>query len=353
MGDTDLKASPEFLNYLYVLDRVQRMMASHSPNFVDIHTPSSLWRRGFALSDYMVDASPLIIRKLRHHCYHFNDVHRSDYRPNQEVARQGYVKKLRMLQAVDRSGVLVPESPILGGFGHEIDGELYNQDTLRYYESLIALDLGGILSKFRGKESRSQLVWEIGGGWGGFAYQFKSLFPHVTYLIMDFPQAFLFSAVYLKTAFPEARVLMAGDVSDEDLLESWEEYDFIFVPTTFLDQMNWDQIDLTMNMVSFQEMTTEQVDAYVRKAKTLGCPVIYSFNQDRYPGNDQLTSVGSILSGYYDVSETKVLDIQWHVMPFYEGKLAVASEFIRRIVEGITDTRRHDGEREYRHLVGT
>ena len=159
MGETDLKSSTEFQNYTYVLDRVRRMMASHSPNSIDIHTPSALWRRGFALSDYMMDASPLIIRKLRHHCYHFNDVHRSDYRPNQEVARQGYVKKLRMLQAVNQSGVLVPESSILGGFGHEIDGELYSQDTLRYYESLIALDRAGVLSTFRGKEPQPQLAW--------------------------------------------------------------------------------------------------------------------------------------------------------------------------------------------------
>ena len=350
MGEIDLKYSPEYLNYRHVLDRVRRMMASHSPNSVDIHNPSSLWREQFANFDYMVDASPLIIRKLRHHCYHFNGIHVVEYRTNLHSARQAYRKKLRMLQAVDRSGVLVSESLVLGGFGHEIDGELYNSETLRFYESLIALDRAGILSKFRGKGSRPRLVWEIGGGWGGFAYQFKSLFPHVTWLIMDFPEALLFSAVYLKTTFPKARVLISGDIPDKDILEQWEEYDFIFVPTTFLDQMNCERIDLTINLASFQEMTTEQVDAYVRKAKTLGTPCIYSFNQDKAPLNDELTSVRSILSRYYDISETKVLGVPWEVLPS-EGKLKSVTQFIERIIQVII-TPRQENAREYRHLVG-
>ena len=51
-----------------------------------------------------------------------------------------------------------------------------------------------------------KLVWEIGAGWGGFAYQFKTLFPDVTYVIVDLPELFLFSATYLMTLFPEAKV---------------------------------------------------------------------------------------------------------------------------------------------------
>ena len=47
---------------------------------------------------------------------------------------------------------------------------------------------------------------EIGAGWGGFAYQFKTLFPKTTYVVVDFPELFLFSASYLVTVFPEAKV---------------------------------------------------------------------------------------------------------------------------------------------------
>ena len=74
------------------------------------------------------------------------------------------------LEALRRAGgrreLLVPESAELGGFGHEIDGALYNIDTLKYFEVLIALERGAAARRAAARRA-GKIVWEIGAGWGG------------------------------------------------------------------------------------------------------------------------------------------------------------------------------------------
>ena len=44
---------------------------------------------------------------------------------------------------------------MLGGFGHEIGGELFNVDTLKFFEVLIAMERGAVLAEFAGDARRS------------------------------------------------------------------------------------------------------------------------------------------------------------------------------------------------------
>ncbi|MFQ5915451.1 MAG: putative sugar O-methyltransferase, partial [Nitrospinota bacterium] len=301
------KDSPEYQAYLWARERVLKMkeMESSRPGGAD--SPSDYWREELANLDYMLDATPAIIRKLRHHCFHISGTRVYDYRSNQDAKQRNFKARLQELVGIAGKQLLVPESPILGGFGFQIDGNLYNIDTLKFFEVLIGMDLAGALDAFRGNQER-RLVWEIGVGWGGFAYQFKTLFPNVTYLMVDFPELFLFSAVYLKAAFPQSRMSFYGEDADSELFADWQKHDFIFTPSTSLDALRPDRLDLTINMVSFQEMTTEQVRAYVKRASDLKCPALYSMNRDRSPYNKQLTNVRSVLSEYYDIRELDVLD---------------------------------------------
>ena len=61
---------------------------------------------------------------------------------------------MRALQALAPPDLLVPEWRPLGGFGFEIDGELFNIDTLKFFEVLIALDNSSVLQEFRGTADR-------------------------------------------------------------------------------------------------------------------------------------------------------------------------------------------------------
>ena len=316
------RASGAYQNYLQVRERVLEMLeealelAARSSNF---------WEEELAGLDYMLDASPLIIRRLREHCTDITGLRAFDYRshhsdtPHRFAASQSrlwrtvdrFARKLSALQQLDKDSLLVEESQALGGFGHVIDGRLVNIDTLKFYECLIALSNGEAIEPFRSSSGARKVVLEIGAGWGGFAYQFKTLFPNVTYVIVDLPLMLLFSGVYLKTLFPSASVYVYGDGPLLHHERKLEQYDFVFLPHYSIDDLKLDRLDLTINMCSFMEMTSEQVDSYAGKTLELGCQTLYSMNRDRSRFNDQLTGVSSILGRYYDVAELAVLGVPY------------------------------------------
>ena len=277
------------------------------------HAPSDYWSAELSRLDYMLDASPLVIAQLRHHTHNLTGLLPQHYRSSLDSQRQQFAEKLVELRALDHADLWLPEAPLLGGFGFDIDGELVNIDTLKFYEVLIALQSGAVLAEFRDSAER-RLVWEIGAGWGGFAYQFKTLCPNVTYVITDFPELFLFSATYLLAAFPEARVRFYGEVPPDEMFADWQGLDFVFLPDTFHAAVRPERVDLTINMVSFQEMTTQQVQAYVRRAHELDCPYLYSLNRDRSHHNRELSNVRSIIGECYWPHEVKMLPVSYPKM---------------------------------------
>lgn len=347
-----LRESPEYVAYRRVLTRVfeLRDLEADGP----AGRPSEYWREELANFDYMLDASPLIIRKLRHHTFHVTGLRLYDYRTHKDEAKRRFAAKLDALVAAAGSrDLLVPESPILGGFGYEIDARLYNVDTLKYFEALIALDRGGALAGLRASGER-RLVWEIGAGWGGFAYQMRTLFPRTTYVIVDFPELFLFSAVYLMTAFPDATVRIYGDVPEAELFRGWEGLDFVFLPASRLGALRPPRLDLTVNLVSFQEMTTEQVRAYVRKAHELASPWLYSLNRDRSLYNRELTSVRSVIGELYEPEEVRVLDVSYNELelPRRGGTSLVGlRRLLRRAAGAAAAPARKKEDLGYRHVV--
>lgn len=162
-----------------------------------------------------------------------------------------------MLRKRDADNLFVAESRLVGGV--EIDGQLCNADTLRYYEALITLHRAAIIQGFR-PTAEGKVVWEIGAGEGGFAHQFKTLCPNVTYFVGDDPELLL-------------------------------------VP----------RVDLTISLNSFERMTATQIDVCARRAHASGCPFLYSFNNERITDRDAPSTVGEILSRYYWLREVAVL----------------------------------------------
>jgi hypothetical protein len=306
-----LGAADAFKNYEYARERVLEMRAQvvASPEY----RPSAYWEEELSTFEYMLDASPLIIDKLRHHTHWITGLRAYEYRSQRTRARTRLAAKLRALLDLGLPDLLVPEWRPLGGFGFEIDGQLFNIDTLKFFEVMVALDKGAVLQEFRGNRER-RLVWEIGAGWGGFPYQFKSLCPNVTYVISDFPELFLYSATYLMSAFPSARVGFWGEEPTARLFERWRELDFIFLPNTALADLKPERLDLTVNMVSFQEMTDAQVAGYVERAFALDCPFLYSLNREKSAYNPEIESVSEVISRFYWPREIAVLPVPYTKM---------------------------------------
>jgi hypothetical protein len=331
----EARSSRVYANYLAVRDGVLDMLDRRPEKEGG---PSRYWREELAGFDYLFDASPLVIAKLREHCYHLTGLRSYDYRGHHEHKARPFAEKLASLRDVDGSGLLVPESPLLGGFGHHIDGALINVDTLKFYECLIALDRGGALATLRERGGHGKVVIEIGAGWGGFAYQLRTLCPRVRYIIVDLPQSLLFSGTYLKTVFPRASMRLATEpVAAPGTAETND--DFILIPHFFLADSELPRPDLAVNVASFQEMTTEQVQRHAASLRGLGCPLLYSLNRERSPYNPELTSVSAAISESYSVQEVPVLDAPYTTL----GRVPAA----RRAGGGPRAP-----ESEYRHLLG-
>jgi len=282
--------------------------------------PSRYWQEELAGFDYLLDATPLIVEKLREHCYHITGLLSYAYRNHHQHRAQPLVHRLRQLQALDDAGLFVPEADILGGFGFRIDGQLVNLDTLKFYETLIGMHRAGALASFQNREGPRPLVVEIGGGWGGFAYQFKTRFPHCCYLIVDLPQTLLLSATYLRTLFPDARMAICGEPDFANACANPQQWDFLFAPHYACWKLNLPAPALAINMVSFQEMTTAQVRDYVDWLAGIGCKRIYSHNRERSPHNSEMTSVSTLLAELYEVRRIHVLDTSYTTTKLGKGE---------------------------------
>jgi hypothetical protein len=308
---------------------------------------SGYWREELENLEYMLDASPLIVEKLRHHTLHVTGIKAYEYRTQPDPTRRNLLaEKLAALREVDPAGLFVPESPALGGFGFTIDGALVNVDTLKFYEALIALERGEVLGRFR--DGARHVVVEPGPGWGGFAYQFRTLFPNTCYVLVDLPELFLFSATYLATLFPEARVAFWDDASPL-APDEIAAHDFVFVPYTSFPSIEFDRVDLALNMVSFQEMTTAQVEGYVRRLDELGCAFLYSLNRDRSGYNTELTSVREIMATRYGLNEIPVLPVPYTKLVTRAEMTAATKGRRRRLVKRAPAKQSSAG---YRHVVG-
>lgn len=334
LSSTDKAA---YAAYLHVRDQVIRMKGTQ--NVAGPEAPSRYWADELEHIDYMIDASPLVVRKLRHHAFHITGVRPYDYRGAGEQ-RTYFERRLRALTALaGGTDLLVGDDDALGGFGFDIDGRRHNVDTLKFFEVLTGMQRARCLEPFRDADRRRMVV-EIGAGWGGFAYQFKTLFPRTTYVIVDFPEMFLFSATYLMAVFPGAAIRFWSDKTPT--FDRWQDADFVFLPNQHADALREAQPDLLVNLVSFQEMTARQLESYAGLAAAAGCPAIYSLNRDRSPHNDEIDSVSAILSRHYDLREIPLLG---------SGYLKATKKDSAVTVDEAKRAGRFDGE-GYRHLAG-
>jgi len=336
-----LRGSQPYRNYELAREHVFDMK-DRAARLTNADLPSRYWTFELANFNYMIDASPLVIDKLRHHCYHLTGVRPYDtHRAAKTEQLESFHAKLEMLSRLGPRALLVHEAPILGGFGYEVDGGMVNVDTMKYFEVMLALERAGILARLR--LTTQPVVCEIGPGWGGFAYAFKRLFPEATVILVDLPELFLFSATYLMTAFPKARAAFWGDAETLEAVQSAFPPDFVFVPHTEIGQVRPRRLDATINMVSFQEMRADQVRAYVNWAANHHSGCLYSLNRDRSPYNDELVSARDIIGERFDLREIEMLPWSYSkfVHPRKLGPKGMAKH-VEQAEQGL----------DYRHIVG-
>ena len=264
-----------YRNFLRAREAVIAMNTVPPERIPEFARPSKDGNEDLGIFASLFDASPAIIAQLRRHYHRLTGIPTDRYRyDNEAEERPLFENKLRALRSLDMSDLFVPESPALGGLGYELSAGLANLETLKIYECTLAMDRGSALAALKRLPER-QVVLDISPGWGGLAYALKTLLPNTCFVLCDLPELFLFSATYLSTVFPRAKIAFVTPDASE-LNDNWATYDFIFVPQALYHEIKPERLDLMVDSGSSRPMAGEQRAAYVKLAASLGCPIVYS-----------------------------------------------------------------------------
>jgi hypothetical protein len=242
----------------------------------DEGTRTSSERELLADLDELWRADADTVADLRRFGKTLSGVRRSNYKGERaELVKQRLDRdRLKLLEHGD-PGLWVNEPAVLGGFGLHGDNVFYNEDTLRFFRIACLLNDAALVREFRVRTPRSTL-WEIGGGWGGFAHYFKTLFPDVTYLITAPPTLLLLSATYLMTLFPDARFRFFQPAHPAAFWRDWESIDFAFAPDMAIDQLRPVKVAITVDIGMLERMDGARVRAHVQRAFDLDCRYLLS-----------------------------------------------------------------------------
>lgn len=264
------------------------------------YIPSDYWKIESDSFRYLWNASDEILERIRDHTHWISGIRSYDYKQHHIHNSKGIKFQLDELRSLDPSLDVYGEPGVLGDFGFKFYNHMFNIDTLKFHESILALSLSGNLSRL--KNMRRPIVCEIGGGWGGFAAMFLAHVPHAQYVVVDLDGTLLFSGVYLPECFPNRKI---GYFGSEDFVG---DEDIIFVSAHQFDSWDPSRIDLAVNLVSFQEMTDSQVKNYSEQLLRKKTLVMYSHNKQKSRNNSEITSVNSHFKNWPALYKQEVLD---------------------------------------------
>ena len=115
------------------------------------------------------------------------------------------------------------------------------------------------------RDQKNPVIVEIGGGFGGFAYQLISLIKNnnTKYIIYDLPEVNAISSFFLMNSFPDKKVILFGE---EELWKSKNlEFDIAIMPYYMIKKLPKDSVDLIYNACSFSEMSRECALNYLKQ----------------------------------------------------------------------------------------
>jgi hypothetical protein len=264
------------------------------------------WEEESSSIEYLVEATPAIISRLRDHCHWLTGVRSYDYKSHHSHKLNTFTPKYFALRELDPNLPFYGELGVLGDYGFQIEENMINLDTLKFFESVMALNVSGNL--YRMNNMSRPVIVEIGAGWGGFLAMLKQYVPKAQMIIVDLPHTLIFSATYLPTAFPNSTVGFFGssDFSGQE--------DFIFMTSEQFSEWKPKKIDLAINMVSFQEMTSAQVANYGKGLLEKNCSVLYSHNRVKSAHNEELISVDLSLSDWRFSTTVDLLDVDYTIL---------------------------------------
>ncbi len=168
----------------------------------------------------------------------------------------------------------VSAPPIGNAWGYVLDGSLIMANSFRHH--YYAHKVHNLLS-----DINRPVVAEIGGGYGGFAYQLLNRKGPCVYIGFDIPIILTIQSYYLMNAFPEKKFLLFDrpDINITD--KTLEEYDVILMPHFQLPRLADDTVDLFINTNSLSEMDYVTVEEYLTQIGRTCNHFFFHENSDR------------------------------------------------------------------------
>jgi hypothetical protein len=190
--------------------------------------------------------------------------------------------------------------------GMTYKNKVINKNIARYQSCISNLYYSGILNKIA-SQTKKEVILEIGGGYGGLAHHLGNILnKKSTYIILDFPEMLLYSGGFLIANNPDKNIYIYEKESftSEFIKTDLLDYDFVLIPNFALnDLFSLNNLFLTINMQSFQEMTKQQIEQYAKFGTEKLTGYLYSNNIDRHPINEKLGShtVTDVLKNFYSL----------------------------------------------------
>ena len=278
---------------------------------------SSFWGDFTNLFTFALDFSEESLKNIRLHTPLFtgvpilNHAHQP-YRFKSDLEKE----KVPMIQQYNILTQHIPEryhcsepvtTPLIDIIGLHYMGRFITDDLIRYQRCINNLYMSGCFDYL---ESVSRpIAVEVGGGYGSLAHQISKIIGDLSYIILDIPESLFWSAAYLINNNPQKSFYIYQKEDFHTIIdpERLKAIDFLFLPNYMVQSLKFiNELNLLLNLLSFQEMTTEQVTEYAQIVGSTLKGFIYSENFKKHWLNTQLTSdVHEILSCYYSLVPDK------------------------------------------------
>jgi putative sugar O-methyltransferase len=128
-------------------------------------------------------------------------------------------------------------------------------------------------------KKKNAVILEIGGGNGNLMSLIKRNIQGATFIDVDLPETISHAILFLKSQFPNAKILMPNEVHGASV--QFCEYDFVFLTPSQIHLIPDSIVDISINNHSFQEMTYQMIDEYFHLIQRAGKNKSYFFTANR------------------------------------------------------------------------
>ena len=145
-----------------------------------------------------------------------------------------------------------------------------------------------LFEKNLAKKKSISIILDIGSNYGLFEYLLKKNYPDKKFIMTDFPEKLAVANFFLKKEFPEAKFLTYKNIKDMEYLDRdiVNNYDFILIPTFYVNKFKKNSADVLCNFASFNEMENWWFRYYLESDIVNSASYLFTLNRIIKPKYD-------------------------------------------------------------------